>query len=402
MTTGQTSIVSEAKAAAAKMRDWRRHLHQYPELSFQEHDTAAFVCEKLKELGNVAIETGVAKTGVVGTISSGSGPVIALRADMDALPIDEINEHEYRSKRKGVMHACGHDAHTAILLGVATIFSNLFKQGKVTGTVRLIFQPAEEDTDHEGLSGASRMIQEGALDHVETILALHVCPWQPPGVIQVNDGFSMANVDVFQAKIIGEGGHGGYPHLTKDPIWMLGAILPSFYGLISRRTSPLETAAASIGKIHTGTASNIIPQEVEITGTIRTYSPDTREKFGREVENVFKIAESLGGRYSFTLEKGEPALKNDPRINSLLTKVAKDLYPDMKVVKAPFGMGGEDFGYMTEKVPGSMFFLGCALEDGKNRDLHTNIFDIDEQCLEIGASILTETAIRLLAGKIDC
>ncbi|MFS0647191.1 M20 metallopeptidase family protein [Siminovitchia sp. 179-K 8D1 HS] len=399
MITGQKTVVDEARAAANKVSEWRRHLHQYPELSFQEHDTAAFVAEKLKELGNIHIQTGVAKTGVIGTISSGNGPVIALRADMDALPIDEQNDHEYRSTRKGVMHACGHDAHTAILLGAATLLSNLFKEGKVKGTVKLIFQPAEEDTDEEGLSGAPRMIQEGALDDVESVLALHVCPWHPAGVIQVNDGFSMANVDVFHAKIIGEGGHGGYPHMTKDPIWMLGTILQSFYGLVSRRISPLETAAASIGKIHTGTASNIIPQEVEVTGTLRTYSFETRQKLANEVENVFKMAESLGGTYSFTLEQGEPALQNDPRLNSLLTQVALDLYPGMKVVKEPFGMGGEDFGYMTEKVPGSMFFLGCSLCDGKNRDLHTNIFDMDEKCLEIGVSILTETAIRLLQER---
>lgn len=401
MITGQKTVVDEARAAAKKVSEWRRHLHQHPELSFQEYDTAAFVAEKLKELGNVHIQTGVAKTGVVGTISSGSGPVVAVRADMDALPIHEANDHEYRSKRKGVMHACGHDAHTAILLGVASLLSNLHKQGKMKGTVKLIFQPAEEDTDHEGLSGAPRMMQEGVLDDVEAVIALHVCPWHPVGVIQVNDGFSMANVDVFHATIIGEGGHGGYPHMTKDPIWMLGSILQAFYGLISRRISPLETAAASIGKIHAGTASNIIPQEVTVTGTLRSYSPETREQLAKEVENVFKLAESFGGRYVFTLEKGEPALQNDPRLNALLTKVAKDLYPQIEIKREPFGMGGEDFGYMTEKVPGSMFFLGCSLEDGKNRDLHTNIFDIDERCLEMGVSVLTETALRLLAGEMD-
>ncbi|GIN90520.1 amidohydrolase [Siminovitchia terrae] len=399
MITDKQTIIEEARAIANELSEWRRHLHQYPELSFKEYETGKFVRSKLEQLGNVAIQTNVAKTGVVGTLSSGGGPTIAIRADMDALPIVEQNEHDFRSKREGVMHACGHDAHTTILLGIAKIFSDRFREGKLSGTVKFLFQPAEEDTDEEGLSGAPRMIQEGILDGVEKVIALHVCPWQPVGVIQVNDGYSMANVDVFHAKIIGSGGHGGYPYMTKDPIWMLGFVLQAFYGLVSRRISPLDTAAASIGKISTGTASNIIPEEVSITGTLRTYSPEAREQLIKEVENVFKITESFGGSSSFTVERGEPALKNDPAVNTVLVQAAKDLYPELKVVREPFGMGGEDFGYMTQKVPGAMFFLGCSLGDRKKRDLHTNIFDIDERCLEMGVSILAETAMRFLAEK---
>ena len=399
MITDKQTIIKEVRAISHQLSEWRRHLHQYPELSFQEYETGRFVSSKLNEFGNISVQTNVAKTGVVGTLSSGSGPTIAIRADMDALPILEQNTHSYRSKRDGVMHACGHDAHTAILLGIAKIFSDRCKEGKMSGTVKFLFQPAEEDPDDEGLSGAPRMIQEGILDDVETVIALHVCPWHPVGVIQVNDGYSMANVDVFHAKIIGSGGHGGYPHLTKDPIWMLGSVLQAFYGLASRRISPLDTAAASIGKINTGTASNIIPEEVSITGTLRTYSPEAREQLIKEVENVFKITKSFSGSYSFNVERGEPALKNDPAVNALLVQTARDLYPEIQVEREPFGMGGEDFGYMTQKIPGAMFFLGCSLEDGKNRDLHTNIFDIDERCLEMGVSILAETADRLLAGK---
>ncbi|MBD8005503.1 M20 metallopeptidase family protein [Bacillus norwichensis] len=399
MITDKKTIIEEAQAIANQLSEWRRHLHQYPELSFKEYETGKFVISKLKEFGNIAVQTNVAKTGVVGMLSSGDGPTIAIRADMDALPIVEQSEHNFRSKREGVMHACGHDAHTTILLGIAKIFSDRFREGTLSGTVKFLFQPAEEDTDEEGLSGAPRMIQEGALDEVEKVIALHVCPWQPVGVIQVNDGYSMANVDVFHAKIIGEGGHGGYPYMTKDPIWMLGFVLQAFYGLVSRRMSPLDTVAASIGKISTGTASNIIPEEVSITGTLRTYSPEAREQLIKEVENIFKITESFGGSSTFKVETGEPALKNDPAVNTVLVQAAKDLYPELKVVREPFGMGGEDFGYMTQKVPGAMFFLGCSLGDGKKRDLHTNIFDIDERCLEMGVSILAETAMRFLAEK---
>ncbi|MFD1707453.1 M20 family metallopeptidase [Siminovitchia sediminis] len=399
MITDKTTIKEEARAIAQQLREWRRHLHQYPELSFQEYETSQFVARKLREFGNISVQTNIAKTGVVGTLSSGSGPTIAIRADMDALPILEQSDHTYRSKRSGVMHACGHDAHTAILLGIAKIFSDRSKEGRLAGTIKFLFQPAEEDTDEEGLSGAPRMIQEGILEDVEKVIALHVCPWHPVGVIQVNDGYSMANVDVFHAKIIGSGGHGGYPHMTNDPIWILGSVLQAFYGLVSRRISPLDTAAASIGMVNTGTASNIIPEDVSITGTLRTYSPEAREKLIQEVENIFKISESFGGSYSFHVERGEPALKNDPELNTFLVQTAKDLYPEIQIEREPFGMGGEDFGYMTEKIPGAMFFLGCSLEDGKNRDLHTNIFDIDERCLEIGVSILAETADRLLSGK---
>lgn len=410
MITDKQTIIEETKRMSQQLSEWRRHLHQYPELSFQEFETSKFVAEKLREFGNIHIRTNVAKTGVVGTISSGVGPVVAVRADMDALPIIEKNEHDYRSKKEGVMHACGHDAHTTILLGVAKILSERFAEGKLQGTVKLLFQPAEEDTDDEGLSGAPRMIQEGVLDDVEAVIALHVCPWHPVGVIQVNDGFSMANVDVFHATIKGAGGHGGYPHQTKDPIWMLGSVLQAFYGIISRRISPLDTAVASIGKIEAGTASNIIPEEVSITGTLRSYSPEAREQLIQEVENVFKITESLGGSCSFNVERGEPALKNDPGVNVLLIETAKALYPTIRIEKEPFGMGGEDFGYMTEKIPGAMIFLGCSLEDGRNRDLHTNIFDMDERCMEMGVSILTETARRLLetsqgfgkAGRHSC
>lgn len=399
MITDKRTIREEAKAIAHQLSEWRRHLHQYPELSFQEYETAEYVRRKLEEFGNIDVQTNIAKTGVVGTLSSESGPVIAIRADMDALPITEKSGHFYQSKNEGIMHACGHDAHTAILLGIAKIFSDRFAEGKMSGTVKFLFQPAEEDTDDEGLSGAPRMIQEGVLDDVDKVIALHVCPWHPVGVIQVNDGYSMANVDVFHAKIIGSGGHGGYPHMTKDPIWILGSVLQAFYGLVSRRISPLDTAAASIGKVNTGTASNIIPEEVSITGTLRSYSPEARKRLAKEVENVFKITESFGGSYSYTVESGEPALKNDPALNALLVETAKELFPEIQIEREPFGMAGEDFGYMTEKIPGAMFFLGCALEDGKNRDLHTNIFDIDERCLEMGVAILAETAIRLLTGN---
>lgn len=389
-------LIKEVMTIEHQLIGWRRHLHQYPELSFQEYRTSQFIVGILKQIEGIAIQTNIANTGIVATISSGEGKTVAIRADMDALPIMEKNEHGYQSKNPGVMHACGHDAHTAILLGTAKILAKKAKEGSFQGTIKLIFQPAEEMTDHEGLSGAPRMMQEGVLENAESIIALHMCPWEPVGTIQMNDGYSMANVDVFRGKISGTGGHGGYPHVGTDPIWMLGFFLQAFYGAISRKISALETAVASIGQIQTGTATNIIPEEVSITGTLRTYSPEVREQLVQVVEQAFKVVESLGGSYIFEVERGEPALYNDPKVNEVIKNAAKKLYPDIKIVQKPFGLGGEDFAYMTRVVPGAMFFLGCALPDGISRDLHTNTFDIDERCLSMGVSILAESALKLL------
>lgn len=389
-------LVSEVKEIEQQLVSWRRHLHQNPELSFQEYKTSQFIVEKLSEIEGISIQTNIAKTGVVATITNGEGKTVAIRADMDALPITEKNEHGFQSINPGVMHACGHDAHTSILLGVATVLAKKAREGLFNGTIKLIFQPAEEEPDHEGLSGAPRMIQEGILENVDSIIALHVCPWEPVGTIQINDGYSMANVDVFQGKIKATGGHGGYPHLGTDPIWMLSFFLQAFYGMISRKLSALDTAVASIGQIQTGTASNIIPDEISITGTLRSYSPEIRDQLSDEVEQAFKVVESLGGSYTFEIQRGEPALNNDTKVNKMIIDAATELYPSLNIVQKPFGLGGEDFGYMTNEIPGAMFFLGCALLDGISRDLHTNIFDIDERCLPIGVSILTQSALKLL------
>lgn len=379
---------------------WRRHLHRHPELSFQEEETARFVEKTLRGFEGVSIQTGIGKTGVVATISNGPGKTVAIRADMDALPIQEKNDHNYASINPGVMHACGHDAHTAMLLGVAQRLSKKAANKNLKGTIKLIFQPAEEATDAEGLSGAPRMMSDGVLDGVESIIALHVCPWHDVGVIQVNEGYSMASVDVFHAEIRGTGGHGGYPHLGTDPIWMLGSVLQAFYSMPTRRLSPLDTAVASIGEIRTGTASNVIPEVVSVTGSIRAYSPEVREQMILEVERAFQVVGPLGGSYEFTVVRGEPALNNDGAVTQIIKETAEKVDATIQIEESPYGLGGEDFGYMAQAVPGAMFFLGCALPDGIRRDLHTSQFDIDERCLPIGVNILVESAIALL-NRLD-
>ncbi|MYL34943.1 amidohydrolase [Pontibacillus yanchengensis] len=390
------SIKERAESLEEDLRKWRRAIHSQPELSFQEYNTAAFVAKILREIGVEDIREGVGGTGVVATIAGQPGPTVALRADMDALPIQETNTHSYKSRREGVMHACGHDAHTAMLLGVAKLLVKDAEENQLRGTVKLLFQPAEEATDEHSLSGAPYMIKEGVVEDVFHAVALHVCPWQPFGTIQVNDGESMANVDVFEGKIIGTGSHGGYPHTGSDPIWMLSSVLQSLYSIVNRRVSPLETAVVSIGEVHSGSASNVIPSEVKIVGTIRTYRNETRDYLIGELEKAFKIAQALGGDYEFKVEKGEPALKNNPEVNQTIIGAAETVYPDVKVAKGPFGLGGEDFAYFAKEVQASMFFLGCAMPDGIQRDLHTPIFDIDERCLPMGTAILTQTAHHLL------
>lgn len=394
-------MVKQANYLFNQLIEWRRTFHQHPELSFQEFGTSQLIAETLQKIDGMKVERGIAvETSVVGILTSGEGPTIAIRADIDALPITEENTTSYCSKNDGIMHACGHDAHTAILLGVAIILADLFKKGEVTGTVKFIFQPAEESTDESGLSGSPYMVQAGVYDKVDAAIALHMCPWLPVGDVQMSDGYSMANVDVFEAKIYGTGGHGAYPELGTDPIWMLGPVMQALHGIVARKISALDAAVISIGQIHAGTASNIIPTEVLIEGTIRSYTPETRDLLALELKKAISIVEHLGGSFSLNIERGEPALNNSALVNQLITEVMLEIYPEIQITKRPFGLGGEDFGYVTQKIPGSMFFLGCAQKEGVQRDLHTPIFDIDETCLPIGTAILAHTAVRFLNGEV--
>jgi len=396
------SVVEKSNKLLDQLIEWRRMFHQYPELSFQEYGTSRFIAEELRDIAGIEVETGIGvETSVIGTLSSGEGPTIALRADIDALPIKEGNSVPYASKNAGVMHACGHDAHTAILLGVAHVLGEWFQNGKLQGTVKFVFQPAEEKTDKHGLTGSPYLIQYGAYEGVDAAIALHMCPWLQVGAVQINDSYSMANIDVFHGEILGTGGHGAYPELGTDPIWMLGPVLQALYGIVSRRISALDAGVVSVGQIHAGTASNILPSEVFIEGTIRSYSPETRELLSVELDKAFSIVKNLGGDYSLRIQKGEPALKNSPIINNWISLTIQELFPDFSIIRRPFGMGGEDFGYVTGKFPGAMFFLGCGQKDGIQRDLHTPFFDLDENCLPVGVAILSETAMKFLKGEVS-
>jgi amidohydrolase len=378
----------------------RQDIHQHPELGFQEFRTAALVADMLQEIG-VDVQSGVGRTGVVGRIGRGPGPTIAIRADMDALPITEKNDLPYRSVNEGVMHACGHDAHTAILLGAAQLLRQSFMEESWRGNVRLLFQPSEEDFDDDGISGATAMIDDGAMEDVDAVIALHVWSNLPAGICYFQDGASLASVDSFKAWIRGQGGHGARPHQTKDPLAMLGPILSVLYAIPSRRISPLRESVVSLGQIHAGTTSNVIPAEVYLEGTIRAYDPEVRTLLQSEVQRALKISETMGGSFDFELTCGYPALNNDPQVNDWLRQTARDLLGPEKVEDSEFGMVSEDFAYMARQAPGAMFMLGAALPDGIERHHHTDDFDIDERILPAGAAILAETARRFVTGHFS-
>ncbi|MCP5098181.1 MAG: amidohydrolase, partial [Chloroflexi bacterium] len=289
-------MLKKAQALQDELVRLRRDIHAHPELGFQEFRTSALVADTLRELG-IEVQTGVGRTGVVGEIKGGDGPTIAIRADMDALPILQKSDAPYCSTNDGVMHACGHDAHTAILLGVANLLRQSVAEDKWNGTVRLLFQPCEEAFDKNGVSGATAMIADGALEGVDSVIALHVISSEPAGQIQFSDGNSLANVDSFEAWIYGDGGHGAYPHGGTDPLHMLGSIINAIYAIPSRRINALEPCVISLGQISSGTTSNVIPNEVYLQGTIRSYDDEVREQLWQELETAFKFSETMGGSY---------------------------------------------------------------------------------------------------------
>ncbi|WP_082232363.1 M20 metallopeptidase family protein [Halobacillus massiliensis] len=377
----------------SQLISWRRHFHQYPELSFQEKRTSEKVEEVLKGFKVYDIQTKVGGYGVIATLNFGEGPVIGFRADMDALPIAEKSSHNYVSKTRGIMHACGHDAHTSILLGLAKVLADSYPTSRLKGTIKLIFQPAEESCDALGETGAVKMLNSGYLDDLDAVIALHMCPWRKRGSIQIHDGPSMANNDEFELIIKGSGGHGGYPHESKDPIWMSSFVLQALYSLNGRKVDPLQVSALSIGQIHGGEANNVIPDTVTIKGTMRSYLASVRDQLIKEVEQAASIVKTLGGDFELHVQKGEPALNNEPALNQIIRKAAEGFHQ----VEEPFGMGSEDFSYITNRISGTMFFLGSGPAEAYG--LHHPMFDIDEAAMEDGVKIFIKSAEILLSSE---
>jgi amidohydrolase len=392
-------MLDRAKALAPELVRLRRDIHAHPELSFQERRTAALVADTLQEIGGISVRTGVAKTGVVGEIGSGDGPTIAIRADMDALPILSATGSAYESGSPGVHHACGHDAHTAMLLGAAHLLRERFAAEGLRGKVRFLFQPSEEAWDDEGKSGGLRMVEEGIMQGVDAVIALHVDSTLPLGQVTIRGGWSSAAVDDFYGTIIGTGGHGAAPHNGTDPVFMLIPVLSAIYGIRARRIDPAEPGMISVGVVRGVGATNVIPSEVELNGTMRSYSPEVREQLIAEVERAFAVARAYGGDYRLRIERGYPAGWNNPTVAGWMEQVAGEFLGDNAFDRSPAGLGAEDFSYMCQQAPGAMLMLGAAIDDGVVRGHHTPIFDIDERCLPVGSAILAETALRFLKGE---
>jgi amidohydrolase len=384
-------MLTQARALHPRLIELRRAIHRNPELGFDVHRTAELVARTLGELG-VETQTGVGKTGVVGYLGDGDGPVIGIRADMDALPILEANTFEHASQTPGKMHACGHDGHTTMLLGVAML---LVKE-KIPGQIRLLFQPSEEIADAEGISGAPRMIADGALKGVDHVIALHVDSTLDTGQIRVDPGKVSGAVDTFRAHVVGKGGHGAHPDWANDPIWLTAQVLNALYAVPSRRVDPFQPSVLSLGIVRGGEASNVIPPSIYLEGTLRSMDDKVREQLISEVERCLGIARALGGDYKLDIERGYPSMHNDAGVVNRIREVSRDLLGADSLAATRLTMGAEDFAYMTQLAPGAMFSLGAKKPGGPPLYAHTPDFDIDEDALPIGAAMLAETALRLM------
>lgn len=384
-------MLEQAQALKDTLIDLRRAIHQHPELGFRETETARLVAQTLTSLG-IKADTEVGKTGVVGHLGE-QGPTVAIRADMDALPIQEKNDSPYVSQVPGVMHACGHDAHTAMALGAAMLLSG----AELRGQVRFLFQPSEEASDEEGKSGAVRMVDDGAMEDVDAILALHVEPRLETGQMKVAGGPICAASDSFKATIVGTGCHGAYPHLGIDPIFISAQVISSIQGIVSRHLDPTKPAVVTVGSIHGGSTSNVIPSEVHLRGTIRSLDEELRRKMWVELRAAFEVSRALGGDFKLEIDEGYPVLANDEEMAELIRQVATDLLGIDNVHIEEPEMGAEDFSILVSEAPGALFSLGVGYKESeKALRLHSPDFDIDEKALPVGAAILAETARRYL------
>lgn len=379
-------------------RKLRRHLHQYPELSYQEKQTGKYIAKTLKELG-IKHETGWANNGVVAYIQGKqtSKNVIALRADIDALPITEANEVSYKSKNPGVMHACGHDVHTASLLGTAKILHTL--RDEFGGTLKLIFQPAEEKLP----GGASILIKEGVLKNPKpvSIIGQHVHPPLEVGKIGLRAGQYMASADEVYVTITGKGGHGALPQNAVDPIVIAAHMITALQQVVSRNANPTTPTVLTFGKINsTGGATNIIPNEVKLMGTFRTMDEKWRTDAHKKMKKMAEtLAKSMGGKCSFTVLKGYPSLINEPALTHRIKDFAIDFLGKRNVVDLPIRMTAEDFAYYSQQMPGCFYRLGTGnKKKGITAPVHTTTFDIDEEALRTSIGMMSWLAIKELGN----
>jgi amidohydrolase len=396
------SLVEEIQARAAELKEEmirvRRHLHMYPEAGFEEFRTAELVAETLTGLG-MEVKTGVGKTGVVGFLRGVKpGKTIALRADMDALKMDEENpDLPYCSRHPGVMHACGHDGHVAMLLAAAQILSE--RKHEIHGNVKFIFQPAEEGVDG---GGARVMVAEGVLEDpkVDAVVGIHIWASLPIGMIALREGPMMASSDGFTATIIGKGGHGASPQDCIDPVLTASHIVTALQSIISREIKPVDAAVITVGTFHAGTANNVIAERAILGATVRSLDPTIRKMLPERIEGIIHgITSAMRAKYEFEYRLGYPIVMNDKGMTQLLDGVSRDVLGEKQVTYPPYPvMGSEDFAYYLEKVPGTFGFLGAGNPDKNTGQAHHPKYNFDEDVLPKGCSILVLSALRYLSN----
>lgn len=389
-------LMDKSRELAPKLTEIYRELHQIPELAFEEYKTAEIIERILKSEAIGEIRTGIAGTGITACVGRGA-PKVALRADMDALPVTEQTGLPYSSKHPGKMHACGHDVHMTAVLGAGMLLKEYLSEQH--GGVKLIFQPAEETPP----GGARGMIRQGVInEELEAIVGLHSQPFLPAGSIGVKEGPIMAAADMFTLTIAGQGGHGALPHQTRDAIVVGSHVVQTLQTVVSRMVDPLEPAVISVGSFHAGTKANIIAGQARLEGTVRTLTAETRERMPKLMEQVIKgICDSYQVEYQFSYEWGYPPVVNDTSLVALLRDSAQRLLGEENVYQIPHpSMGGEDFSYYLESVPGVYFYLGVGNEKlARQYPWHHPRFQADEAALPVAAAVLAQVALDVLGGQ---
>lgn len=366
---------------------WRRHLHRNPELSFHEYETSRFIAELLTSWG-LEVRRNVAGTGVVAKLIGGMpGRTVALRADIDALPIPDGKTCDYASQVPGVMHACGHDGHTAQLLTVARYYS--LRKEAMAGTRIFLFQPGEEVLP----GGAASMIAEGALEGVDAVYGVHLWSSLPYGAVATRPGPFMACPDEFEVEIVGRGGHAGLPHESTDALLAGAALVTAIQSIVSRNVNPLESAVVSVGQFHSGTANNVIAERCRISGTIRSFTPEVRQLVRHRLEeHVRHVCSMHAADYRFQYFEGYPPVVNDGKEAARVLEVAAKTLPECQVKESERIMAGEDFSYYLKEKPGCFVFVGAGREDGGTAPHHHPLFDIDERAMQVAARLLVAIA----------
>lgn len=394
---GAETLRDGFEALRETIRSHRRALHRIPELGFSETETSAYIAGVLDSLG-IAFSSGIGGTGLVARLGSSEGglPRVAIRADMDALPIQEAAGKAYASSHEGLMHACGHDAHCAMLLGLAEFLKA--REASLPGELLLVFQPAEERSDGKGLTGARHVLASGLLEGVRAVFGAHVTLDLPAGSLGVLAGPVTASGDLFEAVIRGRGGHDAFVHRTLDPIFLANQALNVIYAIRSRRIAPAAAGTLSVGTFAAGTTANVIPDEARLTGTIRTFSPEVRELFRAELGRALGVVEALGGRHELNFPVEIPATVNDPSLAERARLCCAELFGGGALGVFEPMMGVEDFSWYSAAFPSLFVFLGARLEDGEDRRPHSPSFEIDDGVLYRGSALLALAALRTLAA----